>query len=295
MAISVNDFLICLWSAMEIPTMFIDRKPMLLAGKYTCVIWMNLYQAFTRLSIALTATLSVTRTVSIIWPMSYGRYKKRIFIVLYAYIFVILLFTIIPCALNLQYGTYDKSGAMCWLLPRSTGFAVIWDHIDNVIDCMALAGPIIPIFISCIISIYKVSCTSDIVVNQSGLKRQATITIIIFTVVYFIFNIPLFILYIFWFITAAKYTYPGPYFSSNVMYNYSWNFTETLSVALNSTANPIIYFLRIRNFRNFVLNRRSLNRQSTFTLSNLSNNSNQDQGGSSVNRISTRKRRITVA
>ena len=165
--------------------------------------------------------------------------------------------TVIPCSLGVQYGTYDSSGAMCWLLPTDSDIGATWDYVDNIVDCCALAVPIIPITISCLISSYKMSFDSGEPVGDQGrgadIKRRATVTIIIFTAVYVFFNLPLFIYYIFWFITDVKNSYPGPYFSSAVMYNYAWNYTEVLAVCLNSVCNPIIFFIRIKKFRDFVL------------------------------------------
>ena len=64
--ISMNDSLICLFMTPQIPVMIRERKPSLFAGPYNCYIWLNIYQLFIRMSIALTATLSVSRTRSLV-------------------------------------------------------------------------------------------------------------------------------------------------------------------------------------------------------------------------------------
>lgn len=242
--------------------MVYDRNPSLFADRYICAIWVNLYQLFTKMSIALTATLSISRTWLIISPFSFI-HKKRIFIGLGCYATFVLLMTAIPCLVGLQYTTYDKSGGYCWMVPsRISGVAKIWGVIDDTVDNIALAGPLVPIGVSCMISIYKMlidrnnAITEHVNVQILNIKWRATFTIIIFTAVYLFFNLPLFICYFLWIVTWIKYTYPGPFFgSSAVMYNYAWNYVEVLSVSLNSMCNPMIYFWRFRRFRVFTLRR----------------------------------------
>ena len=75
---------------MQIPVMFNDRDASLYSGPYSCVIWINLFQLFIRMSVALTATLSISRTRSLIWPLK-TIHKKPIFIGLACYaIFIVL-------------------------------------------------------------------------------------------------------------------------------------------------------------------------------------------------------------
>ena len=238
--------------------MFARRSAVLFSGLYTCTIWVNLFQLLTRMSIALTATLSVSRTSALLFPLKHIN-KQRIYVALGCYASFILLETVLPCILGLQYGIYNFSGASCWLLPHSSTLAgEVWDLVDNIVDCLALAAPIIPVGISCCLSSYKMLNTPPELEGLTAgvrMKRRATETILIFTAVYFIFSLPLFVNYIFWMITAVRHTYPGPYYSSRGMYNYAWNITEVLSVALNSLCNPVIYFTRIAMFRDYVCRR----------------------------------------
>ena len=208
--------------------------------------------------------------------------KKGIFVGLGCYATVVLLMTVIPSALSLQVSYFNYSGASCWLVPGDSSAAAIWDHIDNAVDCIVLAVPIIPTGISCVISIYKMVYFDEGVVNEtcSNLKKRATVTIIIFTAVYFIFNIPLFIIYIFWTITSAEYdAYPGPYFEAELIYNYAWNFTRILCVGTNSAINPWIYFFRIRKFRRWVMGGvQGYYRQDTRTLEPVTGDSQLTSG-----------------
>ena len=266
-------------SAVNMPVFFNRRRPTLFVGS-VCIFWINTFQLLIRISIATTATISVTRTISLVYPLSHLN-KRYIIIALFLYGSCVLSATAIPSIIGIQYSYYDVSGAYCWLMPTEKTFAPTWNHIDNVIDCVALAFPVLPITISCMISIYCVMrVPKTIVKNQYNgkeggvsfgrgrVKTHATITIIIFTMVYLIFNVPLFIMYVFWYLTNYLYEYPGPFFSTAVMYNYSWNFVEVLSVASNAAINPCLYFIRIKKFRIFLKTRHSP-RSNAFEMSTI--------------------------
>ena len=85
------------------------------------------------------------------------------------------------------------------------------------------------------------------------MKVYASITIVIMTLVYIMFNIPVFIQFILYLVTLYKYEYPGPLFASLWMSSYSWNILFVLCVALNATINPFIYFSRMNHFKAYVL------------------------------------------
>ena len=85
------------------------------------------------------------------------------------------------------------------------------------------------------------------------MKRKATITVLLVTAVYIVFNLPVFINFILYIITLARGTYPAPYYTSIVMSHYSWNFTYVLCVVMNSTTNPIIYFFRMKKYKRAVI------------------------------------------
>jgi hypothetical protein len=78
-------------------------------------------------------------------------------------------------------------------------------------------------------------------------KRRSSVTILIFSAVYAVFNIPMAVCYIFHAIDEGNgflFDRPGFYFTS-LVYN--------LAVPLNSLVNPIIYFVRVKGFRSFIL------------------------------------------
>jgi hypothetical protein len=133
-------------------------------------------------------------------------------------------------------------------------------------DTAGLAFPVIPITMSCIISGYIILTVKKVKDKNTNVKheirmhsssiqsknRKATGTIIIVTAMYIISNIPLFINYVLYLITITTLEYPGPIYSSPLMYYYSWNVTAILSTGLNAAANPILYLTRFKSFRKWI-------------------------------------------
>ena len=141
----------------------------------------------------------------------------------------------------------------CW----STELPNWYKPFQIILDVIELSVPILPIIISCL------TCTLFIIYSQNLLprrspgdviKQRCTITILIVTFVYLIFNVPVFINWVFYAIVLLNdYPYPDDtFYNSTVMYYYSWSFTKIVSVTLNSSINPIIYFFRMRRFRYYL-------------------------------------------
>ena len=47
-------------------------------------------------------------------------------------------------------------------------------------------------------------------------------------------------------------TYPGPLFKDSFMFWYSWILGKIYFTVLNAVLNPVLYYWRIREFRNWV-------------------------------------------
>lgn len=144
----------------------------------------------------------------------------------------------------------------CW----DSGTSKIWDILDTWLDLVVLALPIIPITISCVLSCVYVRRKGKYLSEMScGMtnSNRATCTIILMTAVYILFNIPLFVNYIFWTIieNSPKWEYPDPFYKTQFTYWYLWNISDCLFINLNSLVNPLIYFMRIKKFKDWVYKR----------------------------------------
>lgn len=132
-------------------------------------------------------------------------------------------------------------------------------HIFMVIIPLIL--PVIPIILSCILSVYAMMKSIDVshemtdttnnshVINE---KKKVTLTVIVVTFVYIIFNVPPVITVILY---SVGYIYPEALTLFNFDYNYYYynNFQEIFCVGLNSSVNPIIYAIFMPTFREYFL------------------------------------------
>ena len=86
------------------------------------------------------------------------------------------------------------------------------------------------------------------------IRREATVTILIFTAVYALFNIPMAVCYI---LHNLEFEVPNAATSSFFQFDtggsYFTNFVFNLAIPLNSTVNPGIYITRMQDFRAFIL------------------------------------------
>ena len=130
--------------------------------------------------------------------------------------------------------------------------------VNDSLHVFTLAAPLIPIVISCVVSVYHVRHTlyasSQTDLARCVLKRRATVTVILLTIIYLTFNIPLVANLVVWIVTVNHWGgWPGPVYSFNTFtYMYLWNVTDVLFVGLNAASNPIIYFMRFPNCQRWV-------------------------------------------
>ena len=226
-----------------------------------CPTQYTLFRICQRMSVFLVAALSVSRTHLLVRPLR--KIRARFVLILLAVVGVLMLcFFTFPPLLGVTQITYHWEAGYCWdeAIPDNN-FSKTWDEMDNALDSTFLAFPILPISISCLISVYKIVTSRRNLPgltkqpNEAALRKknnQATLTIILVTTIYIICNTPLLINYILYLITIRTTGYPGPIYNSPVMYFYSWNVTSLLATALNASANSVLYWCRFPRFREWV-------------------------------------------
>ena len=258
----------------------LDQRQVWLPG--FCAAHHILFQMSQRMSVFLVAALSITRTYNLLFPLK--TFRRGPVLQCLAVLWILMTcFFVIPPSIKLVQITYHWEGGYCWAEPiAGKNISATWDTIDNAMDTAGLAFPVVPITVSCIISSYQIVISTapkkrqkhqnvrndntekmDIAIQLHGSfrhrseamkqsSRRATVTIILVTILYIIANIPLFINYVLYLVTITSFEYPGPVYSSPVMYFYSWNFTALLTTGLNASANPIIYLTRFKRYRRWI-------------------------------------------
>jgi hypothetical protein len=179
------------------------------------------------------------------------------------YVFLVVRFTLGLAANQGRY-RYEAKDGYPYNHFTSAWFAQ-WDIIAGVV---LLAFPIIPVTVSCVISVYIVrssasACQEGMIMKcgtrtrKRNSKHRATTTILLLTTIYIVFNIPVFINYIRLAIIVFgpdHKDFLNPDGNNRFVHAYAWNFTYIMSVALNALVNPIIYFFRMARFRNAIKN-----------------------------------------
>eukprot|EP00116_Pleurobrachia_bachei_P013629 sb/3473891/ len=84
-------------------------------------------------------------------------------------------------------------------------------------------------------------------------QYNASVTVVIVTTIYIVYNIPSLINYIMF--SIASLMGGNEYFKiygNETLYWYAWVFTTIVTTCLNAATNPIVYFCRMEGFRRFV-------------------------------------------
>ena len=252
---SLNDMLTNLLVFPVIASLWRGRDEQLYGYPALCTIFGMFLKMQASFSVFLVAVLSITRTMILIRPFL-DISTKTVLWVVGIYGIYLILNQIVPLALHKTKFVYTREEVYCW----DDGTSELWTRLDTWLDLMALALPVIPITISCVLScifVWKKGKYLSETVSGVANSKRATGTIILMTVVYILFNVPLFVNYILWTIieNSGKWQYPEPFYSTRFAYWYLWNFTDCLFINLNSLCNPLVYFMRIKTFKSWVCKR----------------------------------------
>ena len=211
-----------------------------------------------RMSGYLVTALSISRTYVILYPMR--RFKVRSVLMWLAAILVAIAASItLPTLSDKISISFHRNDGYCNM--------EIHDHTLKItllsLGITAITIPIIPILVSCVVSIHKVKSSQktrfgSLKLTRQGRRRiqktnhQMTLTILLMTVVYTLLNTPLLINYLLYLITLQVDGYPGYFYTSTFISLFSWNVSFMLCTAVNACTNPIVYMARLTRYRAWV-------------------------------------------
>ncbi|KAL5252475.1 hypothetical protein ACHWQZ_G015297 [Mnemiopsis leidyi] len=247
---SLNDTTVSFMVVFVAASFFNDRNPTWFQSDGVCLCWGIMYRVVQRMAMFLTGTLSVTRTFSLLFPLREVS-KRFVLMVVGVYFAVNLVHDTVMAGLSIFVPNYAKWDVYCF--PSNNNkhhLHEVLDDFDNMTYTLQIFLPATIVVISCLTAINAVRSSKQNVPNASNdqtsqnIKHKATMTIIIITIVHIIFSTPMVINYIFWTISKYKNSWPEPFYTSNIMFNYSWNFTDIMCLALNAMINPLILLTR---------------------------------------------------
>ena len=274
--IAMIDLLICLTLFPYIDSAFSpNRRGTILTNGTVCNVWSILWTVLPEMSVFMVAFISVSRLLLLMNP---HRVFKPVFGWLVPFICCIVTVTsklilrlqgvteahynikLIACIeriiLNLAANNLDY---------KPTQEEWTWDITIKILASIQGGMIVIPITLSCIINVIYLYKPKRGVVKQRGSTRleASTITIILITTVYVIFNIPVLGYHIIvarWTssvdsgnmtlaqITATK----SDYFDSEFLRYYAFPLFLVCFTSLNSAVNPLVYYTRMKPFKAFV-------------------------------------------
>ena len=239
--IAINDMLICTTIIPVVLSLVNHRDPVMFSNPIFCTAWGMLWDILPLMSVLLVSVLTITRTIKLLYPIKVINEKTVMGSIGGSTLYVILR-TTLPVILHRGEYTYCKITPYC-LKTDITQYHIL----GTIIYAVEGLFPIFPITISCFISLYVLAKRSS---NQSTkvttMKRDASVTILLVTILYIVFNIPEFInwaLHVYEAATVSFYTQ---------LYVYRWVLTHVITTVCNATANPILYISRMKRFRQFI-------------------------------------------
>ena len=226
--------------------------------------WCNLfgftYNISSRLSVFIVAVQSILRSYCLVYP--FRKLKLKVPILILSTMALVQIFQASLPYLRSKRYRYNTMWTTClWYLddiisPTSPLYSVL--YIFTLILPFLL--PALPVLVSCGVSIkyIRAAYPTQLTISRnpkitqlacyfkSNIKRRASITVVIITVVYIVFNMPYWIYLIFNMVLNEP--LGGSYFNT-----YFGILLNPLCVIFNAAINPIIYFLRIADMKSQVL------------------------------------------
>ena len=235
-----------------------QRKPGFIFGNaYTCLAWAFLWKTGIGSSYFLVMCLSISRTWSLLRP--FDKQKVRYFLLAkighLVTTFVVLIRLEILVSMENKF--IPSRGHCDWIIPSQVipeeHHMIFIMGMWRSVFCLA---PAFVVTICCIISGILLT-KSNKTIRQRNLRAsryRATVTILLFALLYGVCNIPLVLEYIFKTYSRSKNDmnwYSDLYKFDTQLYYY--NATNTLLIAANSAANPILYFWRMPHLRRGIM------------------------------------------
>ena len=242
------------------------RNSVFFGDEAFCTFWGFLWELVPYYSVFLVLVLSISRMLVLVKPLIVLN-TRALIISLGVYIILLIAAKVAFYTAKITQIDFTKRDTLCILIYVENNENIY--PVYTFFNIFLLAVPIIPICISCILSIARMSKVKRALQNSKRVikskeraevrkrNRRATVTVIIMTVTYIICNVPVFMNYVLYGVWSAySWSSNAPeyeeLYNNTFMYYYSWNVCLVLLVLINAVLNPVIYFSRMREFKQFV-------------------------------------------
>ena len=249
-----------------------------------CNLWGLLWYCCVIQTVFLVAVVSITRCICITFPLARLFLNKKLVIgIVVGYLLVIMCQATIPFWVGHRYYYYAEHGICTWendyiLSPHPTAYKAY-----SIIIAFEMNILILPITLSSVMTVCVLNQPRS---QMSQTNRSVTVTIVCFTLLYVIFNLPICLVQ---FVTFLKTTAGLTHINLKWLSPYGHAAITVLSVGVNSALNPCVYVWRTRAFRQHVIDtircrrdvyfRRSLENSMAFMMRYTNKRKRKDQVG----------------
>ena len=223
-----------------------------LFGDYTFrQLWGLTWEPMPYFSVFLVLVISLMRTVKIVWPTHQVK-QKHVVILIGSYAAFLVARFLVGFTFFGKYGLNELHPEYPYMQITNKTYTAF----DLYLSLVSLAFPIVPIIVSASISMTMLILSKKTTASthrSDKIKNYATVTVLIFTLVYITCNIPVFLCYLrfaIWKLSDWKVDiFHGP---SVFLDRYIWILTYITQLQLNSFLNPCVYLLRMGKFRAYL-------------------------------------------
>ena len=245
--VSLTDTISCINTYPVILVLFSGRSPVFYGDFTFTQIWGITWEPLPYFSVFLVFVMTVVRAIILLRPLVILS-RKIILKWIVGYCIILLLRFSVGLVFFGHY-EYKAFSAYAWIQIKNEWYR----KVDLSLAVILLATPILPILALSSISVCKIIRSIRRGAKNkrlAAIKRKSSITVIIFTATYIIFNVPVFFTYL-WFVLYNQFGYH--ILKSNwFLDNYLWVMTYVCCVAFNAICNPLVYLCRMSEFRNFL-------------------------------------------
>ena len=254
LCINAVDATICSLGIFAALSSFYSGDEMLHGPKILCALQGMVWNITQGLSVFLIAVLSISRTISLVFPLKHiSRHQVTLPVLVYTVLLVLQ--ATIPYWFGASYH-YDSKYVICgWYFPDLKISLTSQNILFTLLFPCQLLPPLIAVLVSCGITCVKMWGSSQVLTRADDAnkrKRQGTITVVILTAAYAFFNVPCcatMMIYAIEFVSDWKInvmeSVPGEIIA--LIYALAYNYT----VVGNSIVNALIYICRIKDLRDF--------------------------------------------
>ena len=214
-----------------------------------CNLWGFLWYCCTLMTVFLVAVVSVTRCICVTFPLARLFLNKKLVLgIILGYLLVVMCQATIPLWVGKQYVYFADTSVCTW----TTNFA-LQDYptaykVYSAIYSFELYVLIVPILVSSAVTVCALNRPSS---QMSRSNRSVTVTVLCFTLLYVIFNIPICVVQLMIYLKTGA---GLKQINIDWLYPYGYTITSVFTVGANSAMNPCIYVWRTGAFRQHLIN-----------------------------------------